>query len=601
MNDEEQKMRVTLRLAMVALIAALELILLIALLHGYDQAIGDYGFTVAKDGVTIASVEPELPAALAGIRAGDRIDYKTLSLTGRRLLILKEPVPAQTPLTLQFIRDGQPQTLTLQAQTIPGTLTQITALANGLSGFVFGIIGLILVMLRPSRMTWAFACIAAPLLLPLSLFFFAQHAETFTAACVDIGISMLVGMQTAGLLMFASRFPTDKPHGFAAFFDRLSTPAGIFVAGIYIYATLTVRYTTTPLPWWEMISTYALLLPSLAALIVLVANYITTHGSVRSRLAPVIASFILLIALGVSQQIITDVSTNINLLFFIYLAYAVAPAIVAIAVAYGVIRHRVMDIDFIIQRTLVYTLLTVLVVAIFSVIEFFVGKLFEGRFADMVQMAAAVIVGVSINYVHGKLEHFMNVLFFRRRYTARRRLIKLTQTLPHATTLALIDEMLVVEPVDALDLASAAVFRREGNSYVRVKAHGWNEDTSTTLAQDDHLVVRAKAELQAIKIPEIRWPLNNVPTSHARPIYAVPVLMGHQLEAILLFGAHRTGEDLDSDERKSLNAIARAAALAYGHLIQEQLSEKLQTLNTENLTLTMLSQKFESLLKARLN
>jgi hypothetical protein len=595
-------MRVILRMIVVTVIAALELFLLVLLLHSYDVEVGQYGFIIGPDNESVVEVEPGLPAALAGLKAGDRIVYESLPLVGRRLINLKEPVPAHAPLSLQYDHEGSLQSITMYAQPIPATYVQMTAIASALSGFVFGIIGLILVMLRPSKMTWAFAIIAPIFLLPLTAFFWAQSTETMSAALFDCGVSLLYACQITGLLAFASRFPNDNPRGFAKVIDRLSIPVGLLIAVMYCVTTLTVRFSHKLLPNWEMISNYALLLPSLAALSALIYTYVTTHGSVRSRLAPVIGSFLLLIVFSSLQQILPEITRNNGLMFAAFFANAVAPALVGVAVAYGVIRHRMMDINFIIERTLVYTILTVLVVAIFSAVEFFVGKLFEqGSFADMVQMAAAVAVGVSINYVHGKLEHFLNMIFFRRRYATRKRLYKTAQTLAHATTLELIDEMLVDEPADALSLASAAVFRRDGDGYKRVASKGWADDETNMLEQDDHLIVRLRSEGSSLKLGEFRWPRNDLPNGLARPIYVVPVLLGNLLEAVLLYSGHRTGEDLDSDERKSLNILARNAALAYGHLMREQLNNTLRELQVENETLHKIGEKMETLLKSRLN
>jgi hypothetical protein len=585
---------------MVALLGAFELVLFIIILHTFSDPIGQYGINLAPDNITIVSVEPNQPAALAGIKPGDRIVYKTLPLLGRRVFNFKEPMPADTMLTLQIIHDNQTQTFTLKAQPIPEKFTATTTLTAGLASFIFGIIGLILIMLRPNRMTWAFALIAPAMLVPLNVIYWVQHTENVAATVVDISTYLLLAMQSTAMLIFASRFPNDKPRGLAAIIDRLGVPVGIIIGAFYCYGCLTVRFTTNQILDWETIFNYTLLLPSLAALAALISTFITTHGSVKTRLVPVIASFVLLIAMGTLQEIIPQRTSNDELLFIVFLAYALAPAVVAAAVAYGVIRHRVMDVDFIIERTLVFTILTAFIVIIFSLIEFFVGKLFEGRLADTVQMVMAVIVGVSINYVHEKVEHFLNVFFFWRRNSARKRLSKTAQTLLHATTLNLIDDMLIVEPVEALDLSSAAVFRRNDNDYIRVAAQGWSEQTATQLKADDHLIVRLRAEQQSIIIGEENWPLSHLPNGLARPIFIVPVFIGHQLEAILIYSGHRTGEDLDSDERKSLDRLGHNAALAYGHLIQQQLRDKLEGMAVENQTLQKVGQKLEELLKSRL-
>ncbi|MDR3476420.1 MAG: hypothetical protein P4M14_00130 [Gammaproteobacteria bacterium] len=591
-------MRVTsrFRLIIILLLGLLELLLLVSSLYDNSVPIGQYGFLIEGDGVTISEVEPYKSAALAGIQPGDRIVYKSLSLFGRHILTFKEPVSADAPLTFQLDHKGQLRTVTLNAQPMPIAFIRLNTIVSALSGFVFGIIGLMLVMFRPSRMTWAFAFIAPEILLPSYFPLLAQHSDSIAGAGYDIVISMIYAIQITSMLIFASRFPDDKPHGLTAIVDSFAIPVGVIIAVMYFYVTLTLRFTTFQLPYWEIISELTSLLPSLAALIAMISTYITTQGSTRSRLAPVIGSFILLITLGVMQQIAPDFSSSYVVLFTVFILNAAAPALVAVTVAYGVIRHRVMDIDFILERTLVYSVLTTFVIASFAIIEFFVGKLFEGDLATIIQMAAAVSVGLSIDYIHTKMEHFIKVFFFRRRYAARKRLNKSAQIVQHATSLNLIDDMLVVDPVEALDLASAAVFRHKNDGYERVAAQGWDEETTTQLQEDDYLITRLRAEMRAIRMMNVHWKINHLPDGLARPIYIIPVFTGHQLEAILFYSGHRTGEDIDYDERKSLQGLARNAALAYGYLSEAQLHHQLDALKTQVRALEKAGKQLENII-----
>jgi hypothetical protein len=49
-------------------------------------------------------------------------------------------------------------------------------------------------------------------------------------------------------------------------------------------------------------------------------------------------------------------------------------------------------------------------------------------------------------------------------------------------------------------------------------------------------------------------------------VLAVPVFALARLEAIVLYGAHTGGEDIDPDEATSLEGLAKAAGTAYDHL-----------------------------------
>ncbi len=588
-----------MRVAVLVVIGLLELAAFGASISSYDVQLGAFGFVVGRD-VTVVEVEPGLPAAAAQIAPGDRIAYETLSLVGRRALIFSEEIPAGTTLSFTIVHRGTRRAVSLRAVAVSHAFSQIETIAYALAGFALGIVSLTLVGLRPSRMTWAFAAIAPPLLVPWSAEFWAQNASGVAPVLFDAFVSLLYGAQGAGILIFASRFPTDRPRGFTRIVDLLGVPAGILVSALLIYGYIAVRVSPAPPAHFATIAEYAVIVPSIAALICLIATYATTKGGARSRLAPTIGSFAIFIVAIALEQIGSEMTSDPAFVLATALLYALAPALVAASVAYGVVRHRVIDVNFIIGRTLVYTALTVFVVAVFTLIEYLVGKLLEERrLAQIMEVAAAVGIGVSLNYVHGWLDRVLDVVFFRRRHAAEERLAAAARTLPHVETNDLVAGILIDEPCDALELASAAVFRFDGTRYVRQGARAW-DGCAAELERDDWLVVRLRSELMPTSVSELRWRRTDVPQGEFQPIFAVPIASGHELEGIALYGAHAHGEDLDPDERRSLTALAAAAALAYDTIARQQLRRQLDELGSENRMLREMESRLTALLEDRL-
>ena len=227
-----------------------------------------------------------------------------------------------------------------------------------------------------------------------------------------------------------------------------------------------------------------------------------------------------------------------------------------------------------------------------------IGKLLErGRLAELLELAAAIGVGISLNYVHNALDRFLDVVLFRRRHEAEERLERVAHTLPHADAIELVDESLVDEPAEALDLASAALFRNTGDAYARKAGTGW-DGMVASLEADDRLVLRLRAELEAVDVASVRWPRTDVPNGNASPIYAVPIVIGHRLEAIAIYGAHAGGEDLDPDERRILRSLAGGAALAYDHLAERQLRRDVERLELENANLREIERKLTEVLQS---
>ena len=587
------------RIAFITILALFEIAAAAVSIGAFQKPVGTYGFLLSRD-VTFAEVDPTSLTARAGIAAGDRLLYETLPLRGRRYAILQEEVPGGAPIAFAIVHNGKTRWVTVRATDLLA-IGQTESLTYAIAGLAMGIVGLLLVLLRPSRMTWAFALIAPALLLPFDWIFWAQQSGGTAATLFDVLLALIYATQPAAIMIFASRFPNDRPTGVARIVDRLGVPAGIAIAGLYLYAYLEVRYSHAPPIHLFSLYDLSVVIPGLAALLALVSTYVTIRGAARSRLVPVIGSFALLILADVLQQLVGAHTTNSTVSFLLALLFSLSPALIAVTVAYGIIRHRVMDISFIISRTLVYTILTLGAVTLFTLIEYVFGRVLEHQgVATILNILAAVGLGVSFNLLHRHLDEWIDRFLFKQRHLAAQRLTAVARTLPHASTAAAIEAALVDEPVAALGLSSAAVFRHEKSTYRRVRAHAWTDDEAAELDADDALALRLRADLVAIDPSDLRWPRNDLPGGDRQVIYAVPIIVGHHLEAIALYGGHGTGEDLDPDERSTLRKLAAAASAGYDHIAAVDLRTRLRDAESENATLRGVERKLSELLAKRL-
>jgi hypothetical protein len=550
----------------------------------WDNPGAEFGWNIATDGVTVMSVEPNLPAANAGIVAGDKVVYSTMPLPGRINTLMNQALQPGATISFRIVHDGTERAVTMQARSFT-SLAAASLVADAIGGLALGLVGLALVALRPSPMTWGFALVAPPLLVPEALYLRSGEWAFAPAFAFYIVVSVLYALQILGTLVFASGFPTGASAGFARTVARLAIPAAIGALAIYCYVDFAIFASgVAPARWALWVNSYgATVAGAILALVAMFSNYAAAERANRSRLAPVIAAFVLLTVATVLEQFVWQVTSNPVLVGLGELLFAISSALLAASIAYGVVRHRVIDVGFIISRTLVYTILTVFIVAVFSLIEYVFGKLLEHEgVATLLEIASAVGLGLWLNVLHAKLDDFIDRTIFRKRHLAEKRLEAASQTLPHASSTSFVDDMLVAEPVDALELASAAVFRRDGAAFRRESAKGWSPGDVTELEENDHLVVRLRAELQPVEISDLRWPREDLPKGMSQPLYAVPIASGHNLAAIALYGGHTGGEDLDPDERRSLRGLAAGAALAYDHLAAQELNRTVEELRGEN-------------------
>jgi len=262
-----------------------------------------------------------------------------------------------------------------------------------------------------------------------------------------------------------------------------------------------------------------------------------------------------------------------------------------IAVAYAIVKHRVIDVGFVVSRTLVYGILTSVIIGGFALIDWlFIDKLKLARLGTIAEMGFAVAGGFWFNGLHKRVDSFIDAIFFRQRHKAERQLARDAAALQFSTTTEAVAHVLVAEPVRALSLASAALFRRgQAGSYVRETSEGWSEtDISKLDREDDHLMALLQAENGPISLYDHPWRTQGVPSGPTHPVLALPIIVRRELAAIVFYGSHVHGEGLDPDEIKAIASLAPGAAAAYDHLDAEamkcqvdSLKNKVESLQTQ--------------------
>ncbi|HXW77576.1 MAG TPA: hypothetical protein VEJ20_09210, partial [Candidatus Eremiobacteraceae bacterium] len=475
----------------------------------FSDVPGVYGWNTGPDGVTVTSTVPEFPAAQAGIQPGDRVDYSTLSLAGRLNTDGPQALGPDEPLTVQFWRDGQMHTITMRARSEP--VFRLRGITTGMAGFIVLAVGTVLVLLRASRVTWGFLIVGFGEIAQIFVYRFGSSVELLWSH-----LAFVAGIAAgwAGLLMFVSRFPTDEPKGWLRILDRAAIPVPMLYFVIWLYIGANFAFSSTP-PAFAALLLVQYVFPAVigvTALLALLSAAIVAKGSARQRLLPVLATFALWSAISAASVSLNSIFTTEWGIAFVPMAAAISLTLFAIATAYGVARHRVIDVTFIISRTVVYTLLTAILIGVFAIVDILVARWLErSQLAIVIELVVAVLMGVWLRTMHRRIDHFVDSVLFRRRHLAERRLARVAKTLPHAANAAFVDESLVVEPAESLDLASSAIFRRNGDGrFDRRFAQGWSDGTAASLDASDHLVVQLEAELDVVRLTDVRWPRTDI-------------------------------------------------------------------------------------------
>jgi hypothetical protein len=523
---------------------------------------------MSYDGV-FSRVMDRSAAARAGIEPGDRI-----------VPALPRGLTRDPPETLSFrlAHDGEMRSITLRPEptsmTTPARLRLIAMVAAYL---LYVAVGSALVLLRPSVMTWLFYgyCVLRRygdlhFYWPGSDVFFWSNALAYAA---------LGGATCALVLMFALRFPSfpsDALHGWRRTINGLGIFLAILLPLAWLYAL--VHFDFLGQPSQSLVSALVTVSSAVyaAAAAVFIATLLQSHGDERQRL----------------QWILVFPAVLILRVVGINLPYSLPPwftdavvalgALIPLTVAYAVIRRRVFDVQFVISRALVYGTLTTLIAGTFLLIDWFMSAQFsQTRYTLSAEIIFALALGSSLNVLHRSVDRFVDGVFFRQRHLAERRLEKAAAAVTRAESLSAVDGFVVHEPVQALELVSAALFRKsEHGGFVRRLDIGWHDSELRDLTPNDPLVLHLLAESEPVRLSDVAWSSDHRPHV-ANSVLAFPLQLRDQMVGIALYGPHRNGADIDPDEQRAMAPLLDRAGAAYDHIDAQALRAKVELLTRE--------------------
>ncbi|MFY9720799.1 MAG: PDZ domain-containing protein [Candidatus Cybelea sp.] len=521
---------------------------------------GTFGITIPAQRVIVVEVDSGSPAGRAGVRAGDRLvaygNYETSPRLRSGYVGERE--------TVTFERNGVARTLTLTA--VPNPNFTVWRRIGGVLAYipptVFLVVAFLLVYLRPSIMAWALYVFAIGYFGTGPVFMYWSHALPPSAFLgLSFILSTVFGPWSAlPLLPFVLRFPNGDVLGWRR---RIDPFVWAFLAISYAVYVVEWRifFGTESLPRWDVIPSAVIPLSAFffAGLIV-AKNVAVATPSDRQRWG--------FVTIGIIASFVAYAIYYVpGVPFAVGQAVGFAVVLMPICIGYAIFRLRVLDVNFILNRALVYGVLSLSVIALVSILDWLFSRMIAiGRLAIGFELLAAIGIGLLLDRINRSVEGFVESVFFRRRRLAERYLRRAASALPYATDEGAIADGLVQVPVDAIDLAAAALYRRAAGG---ARFEGVATAQRTTIApagfDGNHLLVRMLlADEKVVWLDDLRSQLD----AENAAIYtlAMPVMVRHELVGFTLYGAHVNGAQLDPDEVELLEQLAIEASRAYDHV-----------------------------------
>jgi hypothetical protein len=134
-----------------------------------------------------------------------------------------------------------------------------------------------------------------------------------------------------------------------------------------------------------------------------------------------------------------------------------------IAVGIAILRYRLYDIDVVINRTLVYGLLTLLLALMYFggiVLLQRVFVLLTGQQSTLAVVASTLLIAALFNPLRGRIQAFIDRAFYRRKYDARKTLETFSARLRDETDLEALNSEVVGVVRETIQPAHVSVWLR---------------------------------------------------------------------------------------------------------------------------------------------
>lgn len=500
--------------------------------------------------LAVTSVDPAGPAARAGLRRGDLVDIRGNTLV-ERYALLELPINGR-PLSLSVRRDSLRRELTIVPQPLKLTLSfWLTTLAS------------LWLLLFATLIAWRGADMPQTRLLSLwiAAFVFTGALINFAApstwASVLLNVSAyVVGPLSVGLLAalasgFAQPLSSLRRITKGLCYTFLATFTAISLIGTG--GVITLRF--DPLPFVEgnaglVLVAAAVLMAVLCGLLAIAAS----RGVERQRavwmLVPLAAFFCLFILGLIANASSLSYAGTIVVSLMSTLVLLTAP----VALTYAALSRRLIDVGFLLNRAAVFTIVSGIVIGAFALAEWAANAWLVSTThttSAFISMVVALGLGISLRYIHGYVERFVDRVFFRKRYedeSALRRFAHEASYISDRSALLNRAVQTVQEHTRARDVA---ILVRNGTSAYAFANNGERAE----VGEDDPGIVALRAWNKPID-------LHMFPDSGLRGEFAFPMISRGDLVGALVCGPKRDGEAYAPDESEALQTLAHGVGTA---------------------------------------
>lgn len=474
------------------------LVALIALgLSTYNAAVaptgGSIGMTFREFGGSVhAVVLPNGPAARAGIRDGDAIDFRATSLDARMAasgLISHAGATYVYPV----VRDGVSTSVAVTA-----TLSTSDSRAGLIADFCLALLYVtfcIVVLTRasPGRISVLLAWVLAAYALQNAISDYQYTAPNIFGSFVVGAAGQLIttGVVQALLIAIICNLPVATA-AVRQLILRLIPVLALLAYGDLPALVFSIFWPvlTAPLLFNTLVGVSLVYGFTVAVVLIWLAGTAAPEDRVRVRW------FISTIALcGCICPVLFAINDAYihNGTVAVLTYYATSFSLVG--PIYATLRHQLVDLDVILSRSAVFGIISLTLVLIFLALEWLANTVAEAQVGDrwtgatqFVSFVIAIAVGLSIDPVHERVKSAVNAVFFRERLRKLRLLESFISESNYVESRTTLLKLAFAATRDSIETSEIAIYLGDNDRYTRI--HATHERIPQELDRSERLILQ---------------------------------------------------------------------------------------------------------------